>query len=94
MAARWNQRLVHVQGNSAGRTNMAKIDPALRQEYRSVAAGAQGLVNQRFRSADIGQAIDVFRKLAHDVEFSCEVAKQRLLIGYYGEIRMEGVIRK
>jgi len=68
MAPGGNQRLVHVQGDRAGCTDSAEFNPAIGQEGRPVVTGAQGLVNQRFGAANIRQAIDVFRKLAHELQ--------------------------
>ncbi len=60
-----NQRLVHVQGDGASRADASEIDPAFRQEHRPIATGAHRVFHQGFRTADHGQAIDVFWKLAH-----------------------------
>ena len=42
LAAGWDQRLVHVQGAGERALDVAKVNPALRQENRLAAAGAHG----------------------------------------------------
>ena len=60
-AAGRDQRLVHVQGDGERALDAAEVNPALRQEDRLAAAGAQGGFNLSFSAADIRQTAHVFR---------------------------------
>src|SRR5208337_1035529 len=60
-----NQRLVHVQCVGEGALDAAKVDAAVCQEDRPACRGGDGALNFLFRAADVGQAVDVFGKVAH-----------------------------
>ena len=64
-SARRDQRLVHVQGDGEGTVRVTEPGGPWWQEDGIVSAGPDGLLDALLLAADVGQAIDVFRKIAH-----------------------------
>jgi hypothetical protein len=64
-AARWNQRLMHVQGDGEGALHAAERHATPLKERGTVSSYPNGGFNEPLGTADIGNALDVLGKLIH-----------------------------